>query len=147
MALSYVWGDTNPLRDISVNGKMFGVTANLFYALRDLRDEYRVSRLWLDTICINQQDVEERNKQVVLMGSIYTLAHHTVIYLGEGTVGSNAALEALAGENLSGDKSTDILRHRQLPTCCGPRVIPRLVYKSMGLSRASFITGSLDSMW
>jgi hypothetical protein len=39
---------------------------------------------------------------------IYTLAHHTVIYLGEGTVGSDAALGALAGETLSGDKFTDI---------------------------------------
>ena len=49
-------------------------------------------------VLVNQHDVEERNKQVVLMGSVCMLAHHTVIYLGEGTVGSNAALETLTGE-------------------------------------------------
>jgi hypothetical protein len=80
-ALSYVWGTTKDPNEVYVDGKPFPVTQNLFDALRDLRDFQRVQRLWIDAICINQADEKERNQQVSIMGSIYSSAHHTVIYL------------------------------------------------------------------
>jgi hypothetical protein len=95
MALSYVWGDPASLDGILIDGQPFNVTTNLFCALRDLRDKHRVVRLWADAICINQRDLEERNKQVQMMASIYKLAQHTIIYLGESTAGSDAALKTL----------------------------------------------------
>jgi Heterokaryon incompatibility protein (HET) len=95
-ALSYAWGDATDTRTIWVNESPIQVTANLYAALNDLQDEIRVLRLWADALCINQQDDEEKNRQVMMMGRIYTLAHHTVIYLGPLTVASEALLKALA---------------------------------------------------
>jgi Heterokaryon incompatibility protein (HET) len=82
IALSYVWGDPRDTRTVIVDGCPLEVTANLASALRDIRDEERVLRIWADAICINQDDEREKNQQVQQMGSIYSLAHHTVIYLG-----------------------------------------------------------------
>lgn len=95
-ALSYVWGDATDTRTILVNEAPVEVTANLHAALSDLQDEKRVLHLWADALCINQQDDEEKSWQVMMMGRIYTLAHHTVIYLGPLTVASEALLKALA---------------------------------------------------
>jgi hypothetical protein len=89
IALSYVWGSQEDLRSIFVDGHLFNITMNLKIALRDLRDETRVVSLWVDAICINQQHTKERNQQVSLMGSIYSIARHTIIYLGE----SNAQID------------------------------------------------------
>jgi hypothetical protein len=52
-------------------------------------------RVWADEICINQLDAGEKNVQVGLMGSIYELARHTIIFLGEATNGSEAVMEVL----------------------------------------------------
>lgn len=59
------------------------MTTSLECALRHLRDERRVLRLWADGICISQADDEEKAKQVEQMGKIYQCAHHTVIFLGK----------------------------------------------------------------
>lgn len=94
-ALSYVWGDQKTRLDVFIDGHTVSVTETLFLALRDLRDERRVLRLWADAICINQSDLEEKSSQVHLMGSIYHTAQHTIIHLGVGTPELNAALETL----------------------------------------------------
>ncbi|RFU34236.1 hypothetical protein B7463_g2103, partial [Scytalidium lignicola] len=89
-ALSYVWGDPADKKQIIVNGCSFHITPNLESALRHLRDKSRVLRIWVDALCINQSDVAERNQQVQQMGSIYSLAQHTVIYLGDASVKSDS---------------------------------------------------------
>ena len=95
-ALSYVWGDPGASHDILVDGKSFKVTINLFHALGDLRDKVRVRRLWIDAICIDQLNIDERNIQVRIMGTIYGRAQHTVIYLGPSTKGIDALFEELS---------------------------------------------------
>ncbi|KAN0108640.1 Heterokaryon incompatibility protein (HET) domain containing protein [Hyaloscypha variabilis] len=80
-ALSYVWGDAKNVRTIWINNLQATITANLHSALRDLRDQERISRLWIDAISINQNNDEEKGKQVASMGKIYAAAWHTVIYL------------------------------------------------------------------
>ncbi|KAF4636056.1 hypothetical protein G7Y89_g2030 [Cudoniella acicularis] len=62
-------------------------------------------KIWADGICINQSDIEERNAQVRLIGSIYQLARHTIIFLGEATRGSTAVLDALTSPKPSDDTS------------------------------------------
>ena len=94
-ALSYVWGDEKDKRTVAVDGKSLEITATLESALRHVRDLQRVLRVWADGICINQLDVGEKNVQVGLMGSIYELARHTIIFLGEATNGSEAVMEVL----------------------------------------------------
>jgi hypothetical protein len=90
-ALSYVWGDASVKKPITVDGETFEVTSNLNDALRALRPQQRrESRtLWVDAICINQVDTEEKNTQIPLMGRLYSDASSVVIWLGP----SNANME------------------------------------------------------
>ncbi|OBT61694.1 hypothetical protein VE03_09406 [Pseudogymnoascus sp. 23342-1-I1] len=91
-ALSYVWGDQAITKDIIVNGLPFAATTNLGSALWHMR-KYGITRntkgnkkeeipIWVDAICINQNDTQERNQQVTLMGSIYGCANFVVSWLG-----------------------------------------------------------------
>ncbi|KAF4622767.1 hypothetical protein G7Y89_g14257 [Cudoniella acicularis] len=81
-ALSYVWGNPTKTKTVFVDGAPFQATINLAAALDDLRDESQPLRLWVDAICIDQNNIPERNLQVGLMGDIYSLAQGTVVYLG-----------------------------------------------------------------
>lgn len=93
-ALSYMWGPETPSNErleILLNGVRFPVRANLLGALRYLRREKWTypgeaepgTRLfWIDAICINQQDIEERNQQVPRMRHIYFRASTVVVWLG-----------------------------------------------------------------
>jgi hypothetical protein len=82
-ALSYVWGDANITRTIKVNDVTFEATKNLEAALRELRNSDGVVRiLWIDAICINQQDNEEKQSQVGQMNVIYSNAEEVVVWLG-----------------------------------------------------------------
>ncbi|KAF4970276.1 hypothetical protein FSARC_2654 [Fusarium sarcochroum] len=81
-ALSYCWGENNQLREIKCNQQEFQVTENLFSALQHLRNEHSERTLWIDAICINQKDLEERQSQVLLMEDIYTKSERVVVWLG-----------------------------------------------------------------
>lgn len=82
-ALSYTWGDSKKERSISCGSESIAITANLATALVRLRNTDKPRTLWIDQICINQDDVHERNKQVALMHRIYSKAESVVIWLGE----------------------------------------------------------------
>ncbi|KAJ3541188.1 hypothetical protein NM208_g4725 [Fusarium decemcellulare] len=98
IALSYVWGSPTPQRFITVNGAEFGVTPNLYAALIQLRRTQRIRqgfRLWIDAICINQDDLTERGQQVSRMRDIYRSAWQVVIWIGPEADDSSLALAAL----------------------------------------------------
>ena len=87
-ALSYTWGDPNLTRDIMIDGNRFSATVNMYKALMRLRETLQACQpvqIWIDAICINQDNVTERNQQVGLMGDIYKGAKTVHIWLGEGT--------------------------------------------------------------
>ncbi|KAJ4393771.1 hypothetical protein N0V93_002986 [Gnomoniopsis smithogilvyi] len=90
-ALSYVWGPPNPRYDIVVDGASFTVTTNLHEALKALRRGKKPRVLWVDAICINQDDDDEKAYQVPLMGRLYTEAPRTIIWFGA----SNENVDAL----------------------------------------------------
>ena len=69
------------------------VTTNCYNALRSLRQPQKMRTLWIDAICINQKDLEERGTQVANMGSIYRGASQVVVYLGEGGDDSDSLME------------------------------------------------------
>ncbi|KAI4253558.1 MAG: hypothetical protein LQ352_003619 [Teloschistes flavicans] len=88
IALSYTWG-LAPRRNgrppdlayaIILNGCSFTVQENLYDALTTLAPELRQEDhlLWIDAICINQNDIQERNAQILLMRYIYE--HATLVY-------------------------------------------------------------------
>ncbi|KAF8848522.1 HET-domain-containing protein, partial [Acephala macrosclerotiorum] len=109
-ALSYVWGDPSLRAMMKVAGRALSITASLDTALRHLRDSSRTRRIWADAICINQNDFEERNQQVRQMASVYTVAQHTVIWIGEGTAETNElfkTLRLLSSQRLLGRSAED----------------------------------------
>jgi hypothetical protein len=70
-ALSYVWGDLADKRPILMHGHIFSVTVNLQAALLRLRNHAMQRVLWIDAICINQDDQEEKAYQIQAMANIY----------------------------------------------------------------------------
>ncbi|KAF4968684.1 hypothetical protein FSARC_3970 [Fusarium sarcochroum] len=94
-ALSYVWGDITDSTTILINGEKFSITKSLMTALCHLRYTDRPRTLWIDSICINQADIVERNQQVARMGSIYQEAKDVAIWLGPSTSTSPVGMEVL----------------------------------------------------
>lgn len=94
-AVSYTWGDASHKVPIRVNGGAFEVTRNCYDTLRRISRvggfvsrQGRVERqpgphLWLDSICINQADVDEKTCQVAMMGLIYERADSVMAFAGE----------------------------------------------------------------
>ncbi|KAF2428048.1 hypothetical protein EJ08DRAFT_567797, partial [Tothia fuscella] len=85
-ALSYAWGSKVSPRPIYVNNEAHLASKILYTALENLhfdhdRNQYRI--LWVDAICINQQDNVERNQQVKEIGTIYSKARRTLIWVGK----------------------------------------------------------------
>jgi hypothetical protein len=94
-ALSYTWGDPNQKGTITLNGSPFSVSKNLFVALEHLRDKKEPLTLWIDAICINQADVDERTQQVKQMIDIYKNATQVLIWMGEEIENFEAAIDLM----------------------------------------------------
>jgi hypothetical protein len=101
-ALSYVWGsEDNPsfvsVRNIKQSTRprswQLPVTRNLGEALRYLRKEDESRILWVDAVCINQQDLGERSAQVSKMGDIYRNAARVDVWLGPEAKDSDVAID------------------------------------------------------
>lgn len=82
-ALSYTWGYAGYADHIHLNAQAFPVRENAAQALRRLRLPKKIRRIWIDAICINQDDLAERAEQVTLMGRIYGQAGEVCVWLGE----------------------------------------------------------------
>ena len=70
-ALSYTWGPPEPTKLLSLDEIQIQVRENLWQALYHIRQEDASLRLWVDALCINQEDIPERNEQVSRMGILY----------------------------------------------------------------------------
>jgi hypothetical protein len=95
-ALSYTWGHRDDLVTISLDGHDFQITSNLNEALTSLRNNDALPQgcfLWVDALCINQDDAKERSLEVNRMQHIYTSALDTVIFLGSGNPAVEEALK------------------------------------------------------
>jgi len=117
-ALSYVWGppertdialvskpaiSPKPLSRLFVRLRTgsrpratLGITHNLAVALRHLRHSKKPRVLWIDAICINQDDLVERSAEVLEMGSIYGHAKEVIVWLGPSSEDSRLAIETLS---------------------------------------------------
>ncbi|UPL02766.1 hypothetical protein LCI18_013700 [Fusarium solani-melongenae] len=82
-ALSYVWGKPNLSASILLNHVNFHVTPSLASILSTLRLDNQTRVLWIDALCINQSDVQERSQQVALMRKIYSCCRQDIAWLGE----------------------------------------------------------------
>ncbi|KAH9903733.1 heterokaryon incompatibility protein-domain-containing protein [Xylariomycetidae sp. FL2044] len=83
-AVSYTWGNSESRMRITCNGVSLGVPANLHEALLGLRRRTEDRIIWIDGLCINQQDLDERGQQVKKMAEIFSRARSTLVWLGWG---------------------------------------------------------------
>ncbi|RSL81360.1 hypothetical protein BHE90_009798 [Fusarium euwallaceae] len=95
VALSYIWG-TSSSKDaiIEISGHPFQVRESLFQAIKVLVSDNRngIIRIWIDQICINQNDNMEKEHQVQLMSKIYSQARLVICRLGDEADASDLAI-------------------------------------------------------
>ena len=94
-ALSYVWGSPKSNATMILRHAPFSVTTNLHSALKNLRYPDRERCLWIDALCIDQSNLQERSEQVPKMGLIYQRAQSVAVWLGEAWAGSDLAIDFL----------------------------------------------------
>ncbi len=82
-ALSYQWGNEAATECIVLNGVECPVKQNLLDALHYLRRKWPAERFWIDALCINQADNNERSAQVRLMRTIFFRASAVIVWLGK----------------------------------------------------------------
>ncbi|EWY80672.1 hypothetical protein FOYG_16605 [Fusarium oxysporum NRRL 32931] len=81
-ALSYSWGSQSTPHEIIVDEKTLSITESLYEALWHLRRPDEDRMLWVDALCIDQNNIKERGHQVNRMGEIYGKADKVIIWLG-----------------------------------------------------------------
>jgi hypothetical protein len=122
-ALSYVWGSPHETLSIRVDRDLFLVTVNLHAALSRLRDHYIGRIIWVDAVCIDQTNLEERKQQVQLMAKIYSKAYRVVVWLGKEVADTEGALEDIrlaANEEYMERSKKDINRQAIIILLQGP---------------------------
>lgn len=80
-AISYCWGDSNNKAEILLEGSSAAVPASAEEVLRRLRKPKESRLVWIDAVCINQNDIQERCSQIVLMTDIYHNSTRCMAYL------------------------------------------------------------------
>lgn len=83
-AVSYAWGPKNTDK-IMIDGRPLAINAGSSEALRQVRKPDRRRALWVDEICIYQDDAKEKAHQVLHMGEVYKASGCTLICLGPGS--------------------------------------------------------------
>lgn len=78
------------------DGSTIPIAQNLCVALRHFRHQKECRRLWVDALCINQEDDNERSSQVPLMGGIYRRANRVIAWIGPEENNSSEALELIS---------------------------------------------------
>jgi hypothetical protein len=93
-ALSYAWGKLHQ-RTIYINRIPFGVTLNLYAAHLHLLNQALSRVLWIDAICIDQENLGEKKLQIMFMAKIYAQPNRVVVWLGETADSSDIAFGAV----------------------------------------------------
>jgi hypothetical protein len=104
-ALSYCWGDDDPIADISIfdnNDVYLGnieIKPNLVFALRTFRAQMKSPveehYFWVDALCIDQENEEEKSAQIQKISHIYRMAQEVRVWLGPRTPMSDIAMSFL----------------------------------------------------
>ncbi|KAK0710136.1 heterokaryon incompatibility protein-domain-containing protein [Lasiosphaeria miniovina] len=95
-ATSYTWGSPADPLLIECNGLAMRIQRNAFDMLAHIRHPDWPRVVWIDAVCINQSDIEERSQQVSMMHQIYSSAVSVVVWLGPAADNSHLAVEFAA---------------------------------------------------
>lgn len=128
-ALSYVWGDADNTGVINIEDQSIRIRHNLWLFLQALLKRFppqigsdttqhsSVIRVWVDSVCIDQENLLERSSQVSIMGDIYRSADGVYAWLGPATNESDAwfdyvhRVETLKAQSLSSLKIATRIGH------------------------------------
>ncbi|KAJ3577518.1 hypothetical protein NPX13_g3047 [Xylaria arbuscula] len=91
-ATSYTWGSPEKPEKIDCGEHQLWVQRNAFHMMLDLRKIHEPRKVWIDAICINQCDLDERAAQVAIMHHIYRRAGAAWVWLGRPDEHSSAAM-------------------------------------------------------
>jgi hypothetical protein len=125
-AVSYVWGLGGPGHDLEIvdigsTSTLLGtisIGSSLYKMLHYLKIADSTRALWIDAICINQEDFTERSLQVERMHDIYLFAKNVIIWLGESSADSTTAICTL---DYVGKQLEFVSGHRLVPA---PAFVP-----------------------
>ncbi len=97
-ALSYFWGAKYDREVISIEGHAFLVIESQLILLRSMRsrNEDLNPAIWLDALCIDQQNVVEKSVQVSIMGNIFAQAREVVVGLSNSDESDDRGVHLLA---------------------------------------------------
>lgn len=123
-ALSYLWGETISQDTVSMaySGddspvwQQISVTQNLLTALRHLRQPKTDRTLWIDALCINQDDNAEKAKQILRMGMLYRQARRVLMWLAPDPDKNRCAVALAALSNMG--RQVELRRNGSL--CASP---------------------------
>jgi hypothetical protein len=109
-AISYRWGDLRVPEYVLLNGIRTAVSQNLHHVLETLsaQEQGHTPTLWVDALCINQSDYQERSHQVPLLAKVYETAKEVVICAGVATDADEGIIKALK------NRATTIFEHGDL---------------------------------
>jgi hypothetical protein len=112
VALSYSWGDKSKTERIYLDEGWLEITTNLSAALRnrlvlDETEQMHLKAIWVDAICINQEDDSEKSQQVMRMRQIF-MQSKTIVWLGEEADNSQDAVKLIQELGSSDNSPADI---------------------------------------
>lgn len=112
--LSYMWGDQAARFPILVNGRQMSIGHGLYTFLEVAQDRFSKESLWIDAVCINQDDNKEKSSQVQRMGKIFSNAIEVLVWLGNSQ--TIAELFSWTNRPLTAvEKTVDLLHIERVP--------------------------------
>jgi len=86
VALSYTWGLESPNHDVYIRctgseAGTYNIRQNLYDFFKEMRREDDQTWFWVDQICINQADLQEKSEQICRMSEIYSKARRVDMWL------------------------------------------------------------------
>lgn len=90
-AISYTWGQPSFTHQLYIGGQPLNITAHLHGALSFMTGAY----IWVDAVCISQNDLEEKAQQIPLMRHIYAGCLEVLVWLGPENSSIVSAMKVL----------------------------------------------------
>ena len=114
-AVSYAWGLESNTGGILCNGRQFKITPHLVAGLQIIFQHHRDTRLWVDSICIDQGSGQEKAEQVAKMHHIYRKAEGVYVWLGKEEDRSDEIMNSIKNvhvpdQSLRGDDDETLVR-------------------------------------
>ncbi|PPJ49951.1 hypothetical protein CBER1_04721 [Cercospora berteroae] len=112
-SISYVWGDAQKFDALVINGQAYTFSATSVAALRRTRSTTAIRTVWIDAVCIDQNNLDERAQQVALMGELYRNSVGNLVCFGhcEDEHSTNLALQDILSILKDMNEETNNLKH------------------------------------